>query len=197
VIVPPIYQSVNISKNNKYIVVGKESKFGVYSIIGKLIIPTKYDKIYYLSDDLFKVKLGIYFGVLNESNNELLPLIYDQIIQLNNLFETKLNNKYKLFNQQFEPIIDGDYGKILYPFDHIKSEIDYTGDVKIFIKKPIDISKIKFINGRIVNIVGQKNDNIFPYSDSSRIRYVNSKLEVQLISYESYYLGLDKRPYKE
>jgi len=101
IVIKPQFQFAKDFVNNQAIVY-KNNKAGVIDINNKLIIPFKYDKIYFFNDSLFYVKNKTKYvreykcGVVDKNNKEILPLKFSKI---------HIKNKKLFVEQQKDSLI--------------------------------------------------------------------------------------------
>ncbi len=137
------FENTNVRKisDGNYELSQKDNTFFIFVQRGNLCL---YDDEEELSNKLFKVKKGEYWGVVNHNNDIIIPLEYDYIgVSSNGVIKAKKNAKYGLINETGELLLpinydnleeydhgivkaqkDGEYGlinvngKILLPFDY-------------------------------------------------------------------------------
>ncbi|MGG9971841.1 WG repeat-containing protein [Ferruginibacter sp. SUN002] len=89
-------------------------KWGAVDRSGKLIIPTIYDKLYYLSDHkFFSVTKNNLRGILSQTGTVILPVTYTELfIRNKDCFIVKQNNKYGVVNRSNQTIVPFEYNAI-------------------------------------------------------------------------------------
>ncbi|MGB3008196.1 MAG: WG repeat-containing protein, partial [Chitinophagaceae bacterium] len=108
------------------------NKYGLFDLATiKEIVPFKYDDIGFLSNDIFLIKNGNKFGLLNKAGVEITETKYDEIkIVTNKLFLVKLNGKYGLVNDKGAEMSKVEYAEIKI------ADISKENEIKAWIKIP-------------------------------------------------------------
>ncbi|MBP5563383.1 MAG: WG repeat-containing protein [Bacteroidales bacterium] len=76
-VIPFIYNHL-YAYNNRYLKVDKQSLYGMLSVIGQEVVPCKYDEMIWESGmGYFAVRQGGKWGVVDSTNNVVVPFIYD------------------------------------------------------------------------------------------------------------------------
>ena len=125
--------------DNLYIVKQK-NLYGICSREGKIKLNIKYNEIklasiYYKT---FIVNLEKLFGVIDEEENEIIPCMYEEIIQNENIFALKYQNKYGILSNKGDIITDLIYDRIeLYYKQFILIKGNIVSILKINSKTPI------------------------------------------------------------
>ena len=103
VIVPFDYHYIWPWGLDNYLVVQKWRKYGIIDLCNNVVVPIEYDYILPINKHLFKVKVGNKSGVINDSGELVIPIIYDVINNLRyteELFLLKFGEAYGLANGQ-------------------------------------------------------------------------------------------------
>ncbi len=102
------------SEGPELVKVGKNNKFGLVDLNGKVIIQLKYDEIddniysfndfmdilpYSDENGLFKVKLNGKWGMINSDDKTIIPIFYDKIEYLSEIYEATLNDEITNFDK--------------------------------------------------------------------------------------------------
>ena len=76
-VIPFIYNHL-YAYNNRYLKVDKQSLYGMLSVTGQEVVPCKYDEMIWESGmGYFAVRQGGKWGVVDSTNNVVVPFIYD------------------------------------------------------------------------------------------------------------------------
>lgn len=114
-IIPYIFTSVVVF-DSEYYLVEQSKRFGLFSKSGELILPIDYDLIQFLNssswnrDGRFIVQKDGKFGIVNDSNQVLVPFVWDKISQrIDSLIPVTLNGKLGFINVNGEVLLKPDY----------------------------------------------------------------------------------------
>lgn len=140
VIVPCQYYMVNHYENGHIFVAERDTvaagiiqRMGVYNFLGEQFIPCQYHNISHYKDDYFFVSNNNKIGILNNRNEIIIPIIYDQLqpknkYSKNPLFLVKSGDKKGILNEQLEWILPPEYDWITLEENHfIVSKNDKSG----------------------------------------------------------------------
>ncbi len=84
-LLPPIYEKIGFyiysNSSNCYMipVIDNNGKIGIISNTGKVIFPIKCENMDFWSEELAVVKEDGFWGIVNNKNKTILPMIYDEI----------------------------------------------------------------------------------------------------------------------
>lgn len=150
IIVKPTYDTVgNFSYEAIYTIVKKNNKTGVFSRLNKSeIIPLKYEDIKipypggFNKSNLFFVKQNNKFGIINDKNQIIIDIIYDEITDKFDRYEDNLISHFILKKGNKYGIADKN-GKLL---------TEFTYDYLVSLYQPPSYNPIKDFYGKINNV---------------------------------------------
>ncbi|MEK7433706.1 MAG: WG repeat-containing protein [Cyanobacteriota bacterium] len=161
--------------NNTNFVFDKNGKGKLYNRISKTS-----------KDGIFITELNNKFGIIDQNNKEILPVIYDEIkssddnlfIAKNdgNLFIVKLDDKFGLVNYKGEFLLDINY-KILFSLN-LENKFVFQKNDKFGV---IDINK-KIIIEPIYDFISSFYSDLTTFSIDNKFLYLNKNLEVVFTS---------------
>lgn len=137
IIVPPIYDDVNINLENNVAVVTKGNLEGIVSLTtGKTLVKPTYDNVYLAPAGRAMVNYGEYWNLIDIQNGrKLIKKDLDDINRtpIDGIFEINIDGHYGLVNQKGEVIVpcvylqeEGDYSYFL-PADDFRDRM--TGNI--------------------------------------------------------------------
>ena len=149
-----------------FAIVGLHGKKGLINKKGEIAIPFIYDRIMHLEDNYFEVVNNGKSGVYNSKNQEIIPVVAIDIIEVHNgkYFEVKLNqneNSVCFFNNKGKQVTKAKFSDVFkvvnnYAIMQIGKKVEYSTNptYKIYdldnpnnpINKLKDYYKIKLIN---------------------------------------------------
>ena len=149
-IIPHKYDKID--KLNKFFKVEKNNKIGVFTLDGKLILPTYYDALTIEYDIGFKVKKDGKFGLITPSGKVIAPVIYNEMSFFVERFaRVKKDEKFGMILKNGELIIDCKYDNLGSHFhgNYIEAKLgDSWGILNQFGKKAL---KFKYENIRFIS----------------------------------------------
>lgn len=147
------YEQVSDFNKNGFAIVENDNTYGIINTNGKEIIPTKYDNIIFLDDNLFSnvakktnEQLFIFqekgkYGIINANSKILIKPIYDG-------FET-ITTKYPIIKAEYE----GDY-ILLNLSSHKDLDIVVSSDVQVYEDYIISDNEYYNYNGELIYSIG-------------------------------------------
>lgn len=138
-----------------YTAVLKDSKWGVIDLYGLQILPFEYEDITIYSSNLFRVVKNEKEGLVNNSNEVILDIIYDKLRKEKDEYILKLANKYGVKNFKGETKIPFDYDQIIkkgntYIIRNNKSWGALNNEGKMIV--PIEFTKIRKVDFNLLQI---------------------------------------------
>lgn len=143
IVVDAIYEQVEVFQDEKYVVVAQNGKVGMLSLFGAKMLPCEYGFGLQLTDDFVVCKKDEVCGIVDYSNNCILPFEYEAIdvyggSHQSEILGLKKDGKYTICNaKDFVPKTD-------FIFDEIESGRMLYDNGIISIKNP---SQSKFFAG--------------------------------------------------
>ena len=117
-----------IYRDGDKFVVEKDSKYGVMSKEGKLLIDIKYDSMSKLSEGLYCVSLNGLYGYINESGETVIDFKYNSALYFSEgLAAVKMSSGWNYINKNDEIIIEKNYyGAGPFKAGHAEVYLEYS-----------------------------------------------------------------------
>lgn len=143
-------------EENNLACVSINSKYGIISRNGEIIIPFIYDKYFYFSDNFSVVCLDYKYGVIDINNEIVIPFMYDLISKKDGLFV------FGACLKGFWGVIDIENNKLVeFAFQHITP-----------------------INDRLFLVGETSNESIYDYKDWSNLLLLNNNFIIKFAMFE-------------
>jgi len=166
----------------------RQANCGFIDTTGKPITPFKYSSVEYFKNGLAKVRIGKCYGFINYEGKEIIPIIYDLIVDWyrygNNVKEKQINDTYILAKQDSTFVCLDLQGRIIASYNYDKMEpFIMEGKFLSIVTKNKKKGLIDVASGKIVipikydvttDVYGNiDNTHLLGFSKEAQFRYFN------------------------
>ena len=109
---------------DKYTAIKINRKWGAIDLSNNMIIPPKYDNLYYLENNFWKITINDKTGIIDTQSNIILPAIYDKLYTFNEHFIIAVKeNLYGVIDYKGNTLIPFEYQCLEFCFKKQESQI--------------------------------------------------------------------------
>ena len=173
------YEWIKFKKQNNAIDVlilkNTKEKKGIIDIVnGNNLIPFEYDEITFIDYETFIVKKSNLFGVINNKNETLIPIVNSEIYPTDEHFLVKNTKGSSLFDKKFKSVLNNHYQDL--------EPVYYDQDNKFIAKKNGKFGIINLDESNLVPFIYDEISNWVEYGP--RAHFVTENHKKGLISYD-------------
>lgn len=116
--------------DDNYVLLEKDGEVILYQYLDGKVISQDYDEYMVLSSDYFIVKMGEFYGVIDNDNHLVVNVDYEQIGHYVNEYLTGYNTEYVLAKRNGKyGIISYKDGSVLEPFKYVEDDLELLLDI--------------------------------------------------------------------